>query len=119
MQTRAIIAVISFALAAPAHASTAAKVIASKTARGDYVAVTVTARDRHAGALYVRGYGRQLEATGAVTCIRGAAVSTKDWPNRRLIPGRLYRLPTPLVGGDCSVAVTGGARGSIRLQVLA
>jgi hypothetical protein len=112
-------AAVALAVCAGAGAARPPQVIASSRASGQHVATTVQARKQRAGALYLRAYGEKLSGSAAVTCLRGTSAATKVWPFRMLVAGRLYRLPTPLRGGDCSIAATVAGAGRIRAQVLA
>ena len=120
MQARAVAIAAALMLGAtPAIAAGPPKVIASSRVAGAPAATTVQATKASAHRFYGRAYGRQIQAGGAVTCVRGVKVSTSSWPLRRLVAGRSTGSPRPLVGGTCSVAVMASGVGTLRVQVLA
>lgn len=102
------------ASAAPIH------LIGSARAAGEFAATTASGHAEHPGALYVRGYGRGLSISTAITCSRGIGAGTRSRRIRVAIPGRLYRLALPMLRPDsCEVAASISGRGPIRVQLLA
>jgi hypothetical protein len=103
---------------APA-ASSALRVIGTGSSSGAFTVTSASARKK-TGAIYVRGYGRNLYGQSEVFCrasSRSKPVSSK-LKSFYMQQGQLYRVPQPLAG-DCEIIASLSGSGRIRLEILA
>jgi hypothetical protein len=114
----AALALSAFASVAPA-ASSALRVIGKNSSSGAFTVTSASAKKK-TGAIYIRGYGRNLYGQSEVFC-RASSRSKPVSSNLKsfyMREGQLYRVPQPFAG-DCDVIASLSGSGKIRLEILA
>ena len=118
MGTKLIVsALAALALAATAQAALPGKVLARKSASGQFAVTAINADVKRPKAIYIRLIGGITNSSAIVACSRGSTISSNSYTRNK--PG-LYRLPIkPARADDCSIILSGGGSGRITIEIRA
>ena len=110
-----IAVVMALDFTASAGAVVPGKVVARTSASGQYAAASLSGSVKKPRAIYVRIIGKVTLGSIALTCARGASISTNGYQRNK---SGLYSIPIrPARADDCAVVVTLGGSGTITGEI--
>jgi hypothetical protein len=115
MKKALVILGIWLASASLAHASSGWKVLAHKSASGQFAVTAVSATSSHPHSLAVQFSGHVQTGEGIVACSKGFSVSSNS---RSFNHAGLFRLPMTKGADSCNITASVGGSGTVTVRIL-
>lgn len=112
-----VVAGSALALVGAAQAALPGKVLARKSASGQFAVTAINADVKRPKAIYIRLIGGINNGSAVVACNRGSSISSNSYTRNK--PG-LYRLPIrPARAENCTIVLSAGGSGRITIEIRA